>query len=314
MSRKLARARSDSEVTPVTGSPRTRTPATNTSTALQTSDLRSLSQPSAWHSIRETSIRWLVILASFWAVGSFGDAPVVIAALVAIGWAQHGLALLGHDGAHRLLARGRRLNELIGGWLCWGPLGVPIEAYRRFHFAHHRLVGTDEDPERRALPGWPYRTRGGLWIPWIASLSSLMGSALHEFVLFAKCIPSRSAREAAPVLCTVGLATVLLLAMGAWWVPALWFGSSATAFFVFSRIRTFTEHVGADHTHRVQVPSWMAWVTHPLHADHHWEHHQWPSVPSFNLPQVRRMVGGTDLASLTETLNAERSSSPQQAD
>src|SRR6185295_10370131 len=47
-------------------------------------------------------------------------------------------AILGHEAAHKLLFTNKRWNDAIGRWLVAYPSFVPLDGYRRGHFAHHK--------------------------------------------------------------------------------------------------------------------------------------------------------------------------------
>jgi fatty acid desaturase len=72
---------------------------------------------------------------------------VVVGALC-FGYAISYVQLFFHEAAHYNLARDRKLNDRLAtvfiGWMS----GLEINAYRSFHFDHHRLLGTPDDTER----------------------------------------------------------------------------------------------------------------------------------------------------------------------
>src|SRR5437868_2123965 len=97
------------------------------------------------------------------AVVSRGHAlhPLVVAlAIVGAAGAQHGLAVLTHEGAHLRLFQTRWLNELAGT-LCGAPLGLSMLTYRQIHNIHHRHLYEPIDPDLALMAGYP-RGRGYL--------------------------------------------------------------------------------------------------------------------------------------------------------
>jgi hypothetical protein len=126
--------------------------------------------------------------------------------VVLLGSRQHALSILGHDGAHHLPTRNRRLNDLASQWLCFWPLMVGLRGYRNFHFRHHRHV-TDLDPERLYYHHWSRsqwtlpRTRARLILTF---LLDLCGAGVLEVVK-----------------------TLVLMGRAGWWDwvgPLLWWG------------------------------------------------------------------------------------------
>lgn len=67
---------------------------------------------------------------------------------VALGYAIAYLQLFFHEAAHILIAPGRRRNDLLANIFIGSMVGQDIKAYRRFHFEHHRHLGTPLDTER----------------------------------------------------------------------------------------------------------------------------------------------------------------------
>src|SRR5688572_19722870 len=67
------------------------------------------------------------------------DHPALwVATFLLMGRAFALYAILAHEAAHKLLFTDKRWNDRVGQWLLAYPAFVPLEAYRRGHFAHHR--------------------------------------------------------------------------------------------------------------------------------------------------------------------------------
>ncbi|WP_260427527.1 fatty acid desaturase [Burkholderia cenocepacia] len=74
-----------------------------------------------------------------------------LVAAVVVATRQHALFILYHDATHYHLTRRRSANDFLINLAIGVPGLVPIEFYRPLHLAHHRHVGTAEDPERNYL-------------------------------------------------------------------------------------------------------------------------------------------------------------------
>ena len=75
-------------------------------------------------------------------------------------------AILGHEAAHKLLFTDKRWNDFIGRWLVAYPSFVPLEAYRRSHFAHHKEEFGPNEPDINLYAGYPITSaslRRKLW-------------------------------------------------------------------------------------------------------------------------------------------------------
>jgi len=67
------------------------------------------------------------------------------------------MAILAHDGIHRVLFRSAIVNDMVSGLLAAFGSGVPFYANRQFHLAHHAHTHQgDQDPEHAV-------NRGSFW-------------------------------------------------------------------------------------------------------------------------------------------------------
>src|SRR4051812_26510305 len=68
-------------------------------------------------------------------------------AVVVIGARQQGLIVLIHEASHRKLFRNARLNDVVGEVVLSWPFFISMYSYRANHFAHHRHLNTEYDPD-----------------------------------------------------------------------------------------------------------------------------------------------------------------------
>ena len=68
--------------------------------------------------------------------------PGWILAFVLVLLAQRYFQTLVHDASHNFYHRDRRINDVIGNWLCAGFIGMKVNNYRKIHFGHHALNGS----------------------------------------------------------------------------------------------------------------------------------------------------------------------------
>ena len=243
-------------------------------------------RPGAW--LRAVLVDWASIVATFGVVAWVDHPAGYVLALVPLGSRQQALGALFHDAAHRLITRSRFANDLLGSLLAAWPLGLSLGGYRRYHFAHHRHLGTDADPEithRRSVPDWPLPARPAQVARDFAL--DLVGGGVPHLIAAGSLTRPVSVRE------TLGLGAFWLAALAvAWrlhmvWVPLLWVSSIATVFWSGVRLRIWTEHLGTRDTHRIAVPRWLAHLIMPHSIGLHWEHHHWPGVPFSRLAELR---------------------------
>jgi fatty acid desaturase len=219
-----------------------------------------------------------------------------LAALV-LGTRQHAIGILGHDGSHGLISRNRNLNRVLTELGTW-PLLVNVhDGYKEWHMAHHRALGTPQDPE---LSSYRRLSAYHTPVPRLRVLklfmTDLSGLGLRELLMFvAEVRPRRLVNWLGPITWWV-----LAFGIAAWahllWVPLLWVASLLTAFWAVFRVRTFAEHVGEtagpgrEASHRYEVGRLGRFFFFPHNVWYHYEHHVYASVPFFNLPQLRTLL------------------------
>jgi fatty acid desaturase len=243
-------------------------------------------------------------------VGAWAQTLGVIAAAVAVNrWWAYAIAfllmgrafallgILGHEAAHRLLLRTKRLNDLVGRWVLSYPAFIPFDVYRRVHMAHHRDELGPDEPDLGLYAGYPVT---------VSSLRRKLGrdavgiSGWKNLRPLARAILSSSARPAALriLVAQVVVAAVLTLGggllAGVWWLyPVLWLGPWMTVWRVLNRLRAIAEHGGmtrsADRrqtTHVVRQHLMARFWIVPYNTGWHLAHHVDSGIPWRRLPEL----------------------------
>jgi len=276
-------------------------------------DLRRL-QPRIW--LSDLALDWACIAGFVWAYGQLDSLWLLPLASLAIGARLHAVALLGHDMTHRLVCGTRWLNDLgevVTGW----PLMLRVEGYRPWHFEHHRTLGSEYDPELsyRGDPVYAAPVSFGRVV--LLFVTDLLGFGVPDLLKFVwQITPRRWTRMIPPVALWV-TAFGVAYACGALWVPTLVLWSLLTGFWAVFRIRTWSEHVGApdrgnESSHRFSAGPLARFLFFPHNTFCHYEHHRYPQVPYYALPELRqRIEDGPPVISLPELFRgiAERSPS-----
>ncbi|HEY9785067.1 MAG TPA: fatty acid desaturase, partial [Candidatus Obscuribacterales bacterium] len=84
----------------------------------------------------------------FW-VAVFAIWPNPLTFFLAASYIASGMGILvalSHEAQHAALLPNKKWNDLVGAWLCAYPVGSIYGSSRAVHLAHHKYVGTDEDP------------------------------------------------------------------------------------------------------------------------------------------------------------------------
>jgi fatty acid desaturase len=214
------------------------------------------------------------------------------AAFVLMGPVFARFAIISHEAAHKLLFTNKRANDLVGRWLLAYPAFIPLEAYRRGHFAHHKDEFGPNEPDMNLYEGYPITRASFRRKLWRDARGSSGWKNLKGLL---SAFRSPTAR---PMATRIAVAQVPLIAVavavGRWWLyPLLWLGPWMTSWRVINRLRSIAEHGGMVRskdrrltTHNVRQ-SWLArfWIV-PLNTGWHLAHHVDMGVPWRNLPRL----------------------------
>ena len=274
-------------------------------------DIKRLSQPNNLRSVWAIGGEYLIcgsaigisIWADYW--------PVYILAAIVVAARQHALAILLHEATHYRLFTSRRINDLVSNLFLAFPLGVSTELYRRYHNRHHRFVNDEQlDPDLTVVQAdedweWPKTVGEGIWL-FARDLTGLSVFRMYK-MLWARYSPwpgfvpllsskqeyTSSLNERVLLLCWTAMVASLVFATNAWlYVLLLWLVPASTVLIVINRIRALAEHYGIDETHelnhsRTVITSWWErFLLSPHNVNYHLEHHLFPSVPCFRLPEL----------------------------
>ncbi len=238
---------------------------------------------------------------------SFHPLALIVAILV-IGNRQHALSIMAHDGSHYLATKNKRLNDVLTALLTFYPLSIGMSGFRKFHFSHHSLVGTPNDPElfsrKLDMPFWdlPTTPRNIYW----SALKDLTGLNTRTFFNLVHTFPRISTMDfAGPALWWV-LVGGILLQFELWWVIPLWAISLATSFLACFHLRVWTEHIGTIGVHRIKPAWWERLLFLPHNTWCHYEHHEWPTIPYWRLPESRMLDTSEPVSSLKSVFETYR--------
>ena len=254
------------------------------------------------YNVAYLAVTWAVALgaiAVFWAYPAW---YTFLAAFVVVSSRQQALLNCEHEAAHRKLLPSLRWNNFAGTYLTAAAVGSPFGAAQARHLAHHRLLGSPEDPDHQLHAGEAKRSRRGLTRHFVGAL--LGGYA--GMVLLGPPAP-RSAgsgnsarRDLVAILLVQALLAAGLTLAFAWWVyPALWLAPLATVTALCHLVRSFVEHAITDseetgpHANRlITIRSNLVerGLLSPYFMNYHAEHHLIPSVPAPRLKSLQQSL------------------------
>ena len=188
---------------------------------LERSDFR------AWMHVVST---WTFIFGILLLVGYFPSVITLLFAWIVLPGRQLSLAVLMHEAGHGSLFKTKGLNTWVGQWLCALPTLGDLASYARGHTAHHRLAGTDEDPDLPNYRAYPIKKRS-LYRKWTRDLTGQTGFKL--LAALATGAGSQMSKEtvgssnllAKQILVHLVFASILI-AFGVGWTWFVWMGLS----------------------------------------------------------------------------------------
>jgi fatty acid desaturase len=255
--------------------------------------LRELSKPSFARWITMVAMNWAVIAGTFYAFSLYPNWFVGLLAVIVLGSRQHAFGVYGHEVAHRMVGLPRLASDILGNLLCYYPINISLSGYRKFHLDHHFHLGHDvKDPEQ-IMKSYAAATYKSSFTPLQFCMVFVRRSFLMDFqdtVAFKKVTKSTSKIET--LFYFVFWASVIAVTwqQNLWMYFGLWAVANLTTTPAFGKIRALTEHPFKTETYRMQIPFWMKFFF-PGNIDIHFEHHNYPSIPFYKLPEARKAIG-----------------------
>lgn len=272
---------------------------------LKAEDLKPLFKTNAYRHALGILFDWIVIaVAIYICLQYFNLATYLLAALI-IGARMHALAILMHDATHYRFLKKRKWNDLITNIVTMYPLFTSIEVYRQNHLRHHQHLNTDHDPDWVAKIGvkeFTFPKSKGEFL-WTLFTYMILYRGTKDAIWFLQRFQSPSikkkdkATDWYKIIYYLMLFSILTI-MG-WWQYFLlfWFIPYLSTFFMFQYIRSVAEHFGElayDHdltSSRTVKANWLErFFLSPHNVGYHLEHHLYPGVPFYHLPQLHKLL------------------------
>jgi len=263
-------------------------------------EIRNLSKIDSVKFTAAAVLEYGLIAAAVWISETWWNPLVYVLAVIVIGSRINALGGLMHDAAHYRGYANRQLNDFVGELLAL-PTSASMAGYRNTHFAHHRELNSENDPDWQRNVGlkefeFPAPPREVLMY-FMQYLSGLkIGAALGGFHKNKETrdIPAAIARArlvffAGLIFASIGFGFWKLLLLY-WLVPLL------TVFLAIRYLRNVAEHYAVEHenvlneSRTVLAPVWELWLIAPWGLNYHLEHHLFPGVPCFRLGELHRLL------------------------
>jgi fatty acid desaturase len=306
-------------------------------------EIKRLTRLDPWRSTLAVAQTYALLAAALFVGVRWWSEPAVVAlAVVVIATQQHALFVLAHDAAHYRLYERRWLNDLVGRFTAM-IAGISMCCYRVIHRLHHNHLYGPQDPDIPLHGGYP-RGRRYLALKLLKDLTGATAPKTYGYFFGApaqnidRADPTRPLDDTSPALRRAALrdrwlvagfhvaAPVAAFAAGyGWTYLVLWALPLLTLIQPILRFRALCEHGAVTDfsspltAARTSLPPWwLAWMF-PHHVNYHIEHHLYPSIPHYNLPEAHRLLAarggleGAEVRGVVETAGlvfAERRAKP----
>lgn len=269
------------------------TDSTIADNSLTKAELNTLRQRSNMLASRTLAINWAIIIGAFAMAIVWPNPLTIILSILLIGGRQLGLGILTHDCCHNALFETGKTNELVGHWICGGPINLSFYDYRKYHLQHHRYAGTEQDPDRIFVEKYPV-SKASLQRKLLRDITGRTGvrdelGRLKQFDL----------NKQMPWLLFNGVLILTLISVNSLWAYLLWWAAELFVLPLLLRIRQIGEHGVArdrssldprENTGTTLASMWERLFIAPNHVNYHVEHHCHATVPPYNLSKVHQLL------------------------
>jgi fatty acid desaturase len=259
--------------------------------------------------IRATAEEWISIAVAIALCSFFWHPALYLVAVVLIGSRQHALLILGHDAWHYRYLPTRWQNELFANVFLMWPTFASVEGFRKFHSTHHQYTNLPGDGNRHIWythdaagelePIWVFpKTRLGLALVLLRRASFVTGMFwIVRGLVGTALIPSPHWMVAAKIAFYSSVAGALTL-FDAWSAFLLfWIMPYCTWHIAVQYIRIICEHSAVESEEeeyaitRTTIPTRIESILGlPRNVGYHLEHHWYPSVPFYRLPDLHQQL------------------------
>ncbi len=276
---------------------------------LPAAKIKALSQLDPARALATTAFEWGSIAAAIALCTYFWHPLLYVVAIIFIGARQHALLILGHDASHYRYLPTRWQNDLFANLFLMWPTFASVEAFRKFHGTHHQYTNLPNDGNRHIwythdaagelAPDWRFpKTRIGLALVLLRRAAFLTGAFwIARGLVGASFVPSPSWMVAGRIAFYVVIAGALTY-FGGWTAFLLfWIVPFCTWHIVAQYIRLICEHSAVESDEdeyaitRTTIPTFLesAFIL-PCNVGYHIEHHWYPSVPFYRLPELHQAL------------------------
>ncbi|MBX7149290.1 fatty acid desaturase family protein [bacterium] len=277
------------------------------------SQIAALSKLNPWINYFHIFKEWALVIGCIALNMKFKNPFLYVVSILFIASRQHAISLLAHEASHYRLFPNRKINDFMSNWFCNFALFYPIERFRHDHVLHHRHVGSEKDTlvlARNNIPKLPSPcSKAKLISVFLRDLLG-MGSTIWVAIVFMHTktfldwevtYPKKGWKRYYKKIEFWLFWALWLSVIGYFhlWQPflLLWVLPLFSTFNFFQKMRFVADHYGLKGEHDYNISrnvylKWydFGWFFQPYNIAYHLDHHLWPSVPWYNVPQLHALL------------------------
>jgi fatty acid desaturase len=246
--------------------------------------------------------QWTIVISIFWVAVTWTNPLTIIVGTILLGGRHLGFGVISHECGHKTLFKTRWLNKFVADWITAPARFSNNDAYMRGHWQHHRLAGTDEDPDLPNYRDYPI-THERLKRKIKRDLTGQTGwrevkGIWSRMVNIHRLNPETRACLLRGIACNLGI-LVVLVAVGEGWLFLMWVVSYVFIHPLIARVRQVAEHGAVPdlydldprkNTRTVRAGFLGRCVFAPNRVNYHLEHHMLASVPAYRLKRLHEIL------------------------
>ena len=274
----------------------------NIETVLSDAELLELTSKSDLNATWNIFVDYAIIMGAFTMMAMWPNPLVILVGIFILGGRQLALAVIVHECGHRVLFNSPKLNDIAGQWLGGYLVFSHMGDYMKGHWQHHRLAGTEDDPDLKNYRDYPVarsRFRRKAWrdlsgqTGW-RRLKSI-GRALRNYHQLDAEQQQFLRRSLASNLAMA----LLLTAFGVPWLYLIWVIAFVTSYMFIVRVRQLAEHAAVPDIYdtdprrntRTVYANWFERLLFaPHHLNYHLEHHLLATIPIYHLKKAHQLL------------------------
>ena len=183
-----------------------------------------------------------------------------------------GIFIIIHDSIHGVVSDNQKLNDFMGYVAAFLYAILPYQTLAENHRTHHRYPATDRDPDF-------YHEPDKFWL-WYGSFMKDYQKGKQFWILFW----GMTVIFWILIFLKISVPNIFLF----WVIPIIISSLQLFTFGIYLPHRPQSQ--GYSDRHRAKSSNYSVWLSFLTcyHFGYHWEHHQYPNLPWYRLPLVRK--------------------------